>query len=228
MIFWNTKIKYLSVTLFVLLAGVIYVSFTQEVEYFLNLFLSPEELGAFVESYEPYGFLILFALQVSQVILALVPGQVVATVFGSMYGIFWGTLLGMIGNIVATVAVILIAKEFGRPIVEKLTSDNDSVGKYQELIEKAHVYPFVILILLPVISDDVVCYAAGLTSINKWRLIFAISVARLPAMFVLSVFGNSIVKANWNVFILFAVPTGILILLVMWKRTEILDYLSSN
>lgn len=198
--------------------------FRTELVSFINLFSDPEEIRSIVKSYEPFGLLILYGLQIAQVVLAPVPGQVVGIVFGTLYGSILGSILGTIGNIIATAIIILLTKRYGRPLVERLTSD-DSMNRYQRMIKNADVYPFAILVVLPVIPDDVVCYAAGLSSVGKYRLITAISIARTPGMITLAVFGNNLVDYNPRILAILGVPVAILIVFVIWKREEIFDYL---
>lgn len=210
-----------------LVIGLIAFVFQSELSWFIKLFFDPERLRGLVDSYEPYGFLILFILQISQVILAPLPGQVVGTAFGSIYGPILGFLFGWFGNVVATVIVLYIAKKFGRPAVEKLAGE-ESVENYQEFIGSADVFPFIVLVLLPGVPDDVVCYVAGLTKIGFTRLLVAISLARAPGLFVLSVFGDSLVQADWKVIGIIIVFIVVFTVVVGWNYDEITGYLSEK
>lgn len=224
----RSKVKLgLSVLVSLAIIGVIGFIFRSELQWFIELFFSPERLRGLISSYEPYGFVVLFVLQISQVILAPLPGQVVGTAFGSVYGPILGFLFGWFGNIVATVIVLYIAKRLGRPAVERLAGE-DSVEKYQEFIGSADVFPFIVLVLLPGVPDDVVCYVAGLTKIDFTRLLIAISVARAPGLFVLSVFGDSLVEADWVVVGIIIVFIVLFTVVVGWKYDEITGYLSDK
>lgn len=209
---------------FVSIFSVICYQFWSEILSFVELFSNPTKLRSTVQSYGEYGVLILFALQIAQVILAPIPGQVVGVAFGSIYGSWLGAFLGTIGNTVATAIIVILTKRYGRPLVERLTGD-DSMNKYQKMIRNADVYPFMVLVVLPVIPDDVVCYAAGLSPVDKYRLIIGLSLARIPGMVTLAVFGNSIVKFDWRVMVVVGMPVLVLIIFVIWKREEIFAYL---
>lgn len=224
----KSKIKIVVGTLVsIFLIGLLGFLFESELRWFIQLFFNPEELRALVDSYEPFGFVILFVLQISQVILAPLPGQVVGAAFGSIYGPILGFLFGWLGNVVATVIVLYIAKRFGRPAVEKLAGE-ESVQKYQEFIGSADVFPFVVLVVLPGVPDDVVCYVAGLSNINFTRLLVAISVARAPGLLVLSVFGDSLVQSDWKIVGAILVFVVVFTVVVGWKYDEITNYLSEK
>lgn len=216
--------NYIVLAIAVSISSILCYVFWSEILSFLELFSDPSKLRSTVQSYGEYGLLILFALQIAQVILAPVPGQVVGVAFGSIYGPWLGAFLGTIGNTVATAIIVLLTKKYGRPLVERLT-DDDSMNEYQKMIRNADVYPFMVLVVLPVIPDDVVCYAAGLSPVDKYRLIIGLSLARIPGMITLAVFGNSIVDFNWRVIIIVGIPVLALIIFVIWKREEIFEYL---
>jgi uncharacterized membrane protein YdjX (TVP38/TMEM64 family) len=224
----NRKVKFGFVSLFLITTIVILaLVFNSELKQLISLFTSPEKLRSTVDSYEPYGFLVLFILQISQVILAPLPGQVVTVAFGSIYGPYWGFILSLLGNFIATIMVIYIAKKFGRPAVKKLAGEK-AIEKYEEYAGSSDVFPFIILVFMPGMSDDVVSYAAGLTSINSLRLITAISLARIPGLLVLAVFGDSLVKSQWNVLgviLFFVLIFGFFIAV---KYQEINSYLSDK
>lgn len=207
--------------------GLISFYFQSELRWFIRLFFNPKELRSYVNSYEEFGFIILFLMQIAQVILAPLPGQVVGTAFGGVYGPILGFALGWVGNVVASAIVLYISKRFGRPTVEKLAGE-ESVKKYQEFIGSADVYPFVVLILLPGVPDDVVCYVAGLSNIDFTRLLIAISVARAPGLLVLAIFGDSLVQTNWTIIGIVIVFVVLFTAIVGWKYDEVTSYLSEN
>lgn len=207
--------------------GLIGIYFQSELKWFVQLFFNPKELRSYVDSYEDFGFVILFSMQIAQVILAPLPGQVVGTAFGGVYGPILGFVLGWIGNVVASAIVLYISKRFGRPTVEMLAG-KESVKKYQEFIGSADVYPFIVLILLPGVPDDVVCYVAGLSNIDFTRLLISISVARAPGLLVLAIFGDSLVQTNWMIIGIIMLFVVFFTVVVGWKYDEITNYLSEN
>lgn len=214
------------ITIFSLLVlSLLLFPFRTEFVSFINLFSDPEGIRSIVRSHKPFGILILYGLQIAQVILAPVPGQVVGIAFGTLYGSILGAILGTVGNIIATTIIILLTKKYGRPLVNRLTSE-DSMNRYKQMINNADVYPFAILVVLPVIPDDLVCYAAGLSMVDKYRLIVAISIARTPGMITLAIFGNNLIDYNPFIVIIVGVPVAISIVFVIWKREKIFDYLN--
>lgn len=193
----------------------------------LRLFGDPEYIQTLVEPYGAFGVFILLALQLLNIVVAPIPGQGIGVAYGLLYGVFWGTLFGMIGTTIGTVLAVLISKRYGRPAVESLVSE-EQFKRYESITESADVYPYVILIVLPVIPDDAIAYLAGLSTIRTRRLVIWLSAARFPGMLVLTWFGDGIATANYLVIGGLLVVVTVVSLWVVWKRQWLIDTLSDN
>ena len=79
----------------------------------LKLLASEEGKKEFVEKLENTGFwgvLLLIAIQILQVIVAFIPGEVVELAAGAMFGPIWGTILCLIGLNLATIIIYYLVK----------------------------------------------------------------------------------------------------------------------
>lgn len=73
-----------------------------------------------VTSFGVWGVLFMFALQVVQVVLAVIPGEPVELLFGALYGTLWGTLLCIAGIICGTALIYILVQKLGKSFVEKI------------------------------------------------------------------------------------------------------------
>jgi len=81
---------------------------------------------------------------------------------------------------------------------------------------------FFIIMLLPGLPDDLVCFIGGLTGIPIWKLMIATIAGRFPGMLVLSMVGDGFSKAQSNtVFIIFIAITLVLTVIYYWKHWQI-------
>lgn len=193
----------------------------------LRLFSDPEYIQTLVEPYGAFGVFVLLALQLLNIIVAPIPGQGIGVAYGLLYGVLWGTVFGMIGTTIGTIVAVLISKRYGRPAVEAVVSE-EQFQRYETITESVDVYPYVILIILPVIPDDAIAYLAGLSTIRTRRLIIWLSVARFPGMLALTWFGDGIATANYLVIGGLLVVVTIVSVWVVWKRTWIINTLSNG
>lgn len=143
---------------------------------------SSEEFRAFLESYGWRGRLILFGLQCVQVVIALIPGEVIELGAGYAYGAFEGTLICMAGVALSSSLIFWLTQKFGTPLVEMFISRE----KIYELrfinSEKKLKRLIFLLFFIPGTPKDVLTYFVGLTNIRLSEFLIISLVARIPSV----------------------------------------------
>lgn len=139
----------------------------------------------------PVGMVFLEWLQV--VIAPLPPVTMVAS--GYTFGMLQGSIYSFIGMSLGSITAILLGRRFGRPLVERVVSD-DHLEKFHHLTEKHGLIVFTVIFLAPGFPDDVVCYLAGLTNLDLKKLALSASLGRIPTVLMLVLTGNSIAVAD--------------------------------
>ncbi|MDR1033105.1 MAG: TVP38/TMEM64 family protein [Candidatus Nomurabacteria bacterium] len=163
------------------------------------LFSQADGVKNFIRSAGGFGPLVFVALQILQVVIAPIPGQVVGIVGGYLFG-WWGLLLSMIGSGVGYYIVFKIARRFGRPLAEKLFK-KDSIKKFDYITESSGAFILFIIFLLPFFPDDMICYLAGLTKVPIKNLMAAAIGGRFPGFLVATLAGNGLDSHNMNLII---------------------------
>lgn len=179
------------------------------------------------------------SLQILQVAVAPIPGQATGFAGGYVFGWQHGTLYTMIGLTLGSLLVFVLARKLGRGFVEKLNGPeamkdfeelflkerNPSggiYGKSKQAVRSHGLLTFFIIMLLPGLPDDLVCFIGGLTRIPIWQLALATIAGRFPGMLVLSMVGDGFSKAQGNkVFLIFIGITLILTAVYLWKQPQI-------
>jgi len=174
---------------------------------------SSEQFQTFLEGYGWKGRFILLAIQVLQVFIALIPGEVVELAAGYAYGGWEGTLLCMAGIAIASAAIFLLVKKVGAPLVETLISRE----KIQELrfINNENKLKRVIflLFLIPGTPKDILTYFVGLTQIRLSAFLAISLIARIPSLVSSTFCGQMLAdKDYWAAGIVYAVTGGMSIL----------------
>jgi uncharacterized membrane protein YdjX (TVP38/TMEM64 family) len=157
---------------------------------FVGLYLFVREYAAFVTDAEAlrtwlrqFGVLaplVFVAIQALQVIVAPIPGQVVALVAGYLFGSFWGTVYSVTGVLIGSAIAFSLAKRYGRSFVVDVLHE-DVVARFDEFVDTVGVPGLFAFVIIPGLPDDAICFLSGLT---KWRLrtfMAVIAVGRLPA-----------------------------------------------
>jgi uncharacterized membrane protein YdjX (TVP38/TMEM64 family) len=136
-----------------------------------------------VASFGPWGPLVSIALNVGQVLLAPVPGQFVGLVNGYLYGVGLGMLYSMIGLLIGTTLAMALGRWLGRPLVEHLVNP-ETLARWDRIAHRQGPMFFFLVFLFPLVPDDVACFLIGLGPLSIPRMLFLVTPARLPGVFV--------------------------------------------
>ena len=170
------------------------------------------------------GALALVLISAAQVVVALVPGEVVEIAAGYVFGSWIGSFLCLVGIVLGSSTTILLVRRFGARFVyafypkekiDALPIINDPA--------KRNLLTF-ILFVIPGTPKDLFTYAIGLTDMSIPLYIALTTVARFPSVILSTVSGNAVGDENYTKAILFAVITtavsgiGLLIYNMLSKR----------
>ena len=170
------------------------------------------------------GALALVLISAAQVVVALVPGEVVEIAAGYVFGSWIGSFLCLVGIVLGSSTTILLVRRFGARFVyafypkekiDALPIINDPA--------KRNLLTF-ILFGIPGTPKDLFTYAIGLTDMSIPLYIALTTVARFPSVILSTVSGNAVGDENYTNAILFAVITaavsgiGLLIYNIINKR----------
>lgn len=166
------------------LAAVIILILTV-VGYQAGIFTDQVKMEAFLNGcgiFAPIAFVILQAIQV---VVPIMPGAI-----GCLYGVIFfgaikGFLLNYVGICIGSVLAFLIARNYGRDFVQKVTGGK-FFQKYSKYLLKENQFEklFALLIFLPVAPDDFLCYLAGISKM-KLKKFTAIILLGKPAAIML-------------------------------------------
>lgn len=140
-----------------------------------------EELQALVTGLGAWGPLAIVALEVLQVLLAPLPGQLTSIVAGYLYGVWWGSALCMAGLVLGTALAMALARRFGRPLVERFAS-REALARVDGAVERRGEAVFLLIFVIPFLPDDVAAFVAGLSSLRLARLLVVATIGRAPGV----------------------------------------------
>jgi uncharacterized membrane protein YdjX (TVP38/TMEM64 family) len=181
-----------------------------------KLLSSPEVLREKVASLGVWAPAISVVLEVSQVIIAPVPGQAIDFANGYLFGWLVGSLCSLLGIGIGTAIAISLARRFGRPLVEKLITPK-GMQQIQPYTRRRSHWLFFFLFLLPGTPDDLLCFAIGLTSIPLPQAMAIALLGRTPGIVAAVLTGATGQSLNVWEFSLIAAGVSLLLILIAWK-----------
>jgi uncharacterized membrane protein YdjX (TVP38/TMEM64 family) len=156
--------------------------------------LDPRDLMRFREfllSFGAWAPVVSFLLMVLQSVIAPLPAPVITVTNGLLFGAFWGTVLSWTSAMAGAALCFAIARALGRPVVERLAGTGP-LARTDAFFARYGSAAVLVARLIPVISFDVVSYAAGLTRMGIVPFLVATGIGQLPATIVYSALGQNL------------------------------------
>lgn len=128
------------------------------------------------------GVFILLGMQLLQIIVAFIPGEVVQLAAGLMYGPWLGALIVLVGCIVSSAIIFSLVHFLGAPFVRDMvpTKHLDKFSHFEET-GKLNIVVF-ILFLIPGMPKDVFTYLVPLTDMRLKSFLILTNTARIPGI----------------------------------------------
>lgn len=165
------------------------------------------------------GVLVLFGLELAQVILAILPGEPIEILAGICYGPVWGTVFLMISVFIVTCLIYFLVKKLGRNFIyeffpkEKVDKlENSKLLKDEKKIELV----MIILFLIPGTPKDLLVYIGALLPMKSSRFIAISTLLRFPSIISSTIAGDNILGGKWQVIILSYVITFLITFIVVF------------
>ncbi len=143
----------------------------------------------FINSFGPLSVVIFIGLQILQVLVAPIPGEISGFIGGYLYGPVLGTLYSIIGLSIGSLLAFFLARWLGQPFVEKIINPA-TIQKYDYFIEHKGIPVIFVLFFLPGFPKDILSYIIGLSRLKASTFIVICAVGRLTGTILLSLSGS--------------------------------------
>ena len=171
----------------------------------LNTVQGQIEFKSKIQNSGMVGVLILFGLELAQIILAILPGEPIEVLAGICFGTIGGTIFIMISIFITTCLIYFLVKKYGRKFIYEFFSkekvqklENSKIFKDDKKVEMV----MILLFLIPGTPKDLLVYLGGLLPIKTSRFIMIATLLRFPSVISSTIAGNSILDRQWKIVIL--------------------------
>ncbi|HEX5839400.1 MAG TPA: VTT domain-containing protein [Anaerolineales bacterium] len=187
-------------------------------------FSDREAVTATIDQMGLWGPLFLAILFVLQVFLAFIPGQALMVACGYLYGFWGGFLLSWLSLVIGGEAAFVLARRCGRTFAEKWIRA-DVLARWDRKSAGQGTGFYALMLVLPLIPNDAMCYVAGLGRISRIRFTIANLLGRgLACLFTsaLGAFGGSIPWQGWVLLIAGLAAVGIAWTIARHRKPQLL------
>ncbi len=137
-------------------------------------------LKTLILSFGLWAPLISAFLMVAQSVVLFLPAFPIFVVNALVFGPFYGLLLSWGSAVMGSMVCFFIAKVLGRPVVERMVK-KQHLGTADRALKKYESYVILFFGFVPVVSFDVISYAAGLTLLAYWEFFILVCIAQVPS-----------------------------------------------
>jgi uncharacterized membrane protein YdjX (TVP38/TMEM64 family) len=162
-----------------------------------------------------YGEIAFIALQILQVVVAVIPGEISGFIGGYLYGPLWGTLYSTIGLTIGSWLAFVLARFFGEPLLEKMVK-KEVFEKFDHFMEHRGILVSFLLFLIPGFPKDYLCYIMGVSRIPVGTFIIISTVGRFFGTAMLSISGNIAAKEQYAL-LAFVTVMALVVAGLAWK-----------
>jgi uncharacterized membrane protein YdjX (TVP38/TMEM64 family) len=190
------------------------VLLTLFVSHWLRTF-SQDDFRDYVRSFGVLAPLVMLGLQILQVFIALIPGEIVESAAGYVLGPWLGTAVCYLGICLASTLIFALTRRYGVKLTEVFVSrERINELRFLNTEQKRNTLIF-LLFFIPGTPKDLLTYFVGLTDIRLRTFLLLSMVARIPSV-ITSTFGGHLLGQEHYIgaVILYGV-TGVLSLLGM-------------
>jgi uncharacterized membrane protein YdjX (TVP38/TMEM64 family) len=176
--------------------------------------LTIEDVRAVAMAWAPWHAVAALALMILHSFVP-VPAEVIAAGNGLIFGPVWGTVITWSGAMLGAVLSFGLSRLLGRPLLRHLAAE-----RYWQAAEQWRGRPgFLVLVrLLPVISFNLINYAAGLSGIRWWTFLWTTGIGILPITTLSVLFGDRLRDASPTVWIGLAFVLALLLAVGRYLR----------
>jgi uncharacterized membrane protein YdjX (TVP38/TMEM64 family) len=159
------------------------------------------EIERYIKEAGPWGVAVSIGLMVLHSFVPF-PAEFIAVANGMVYGAFWGTVITWSGAMLGAYLAFGLSRKLGRGFVHRMLEKKNAlkVEKWSELHGGGAVF---VMRFIPVISFNLINYAAGLTRVSWWTFTWATALGILPITVLMVVMGSRMATMPWHGWLLF-------------------------
>ena len=164
------------------------------------------------------GWLLLFSLQVLQILLVVLPGEPFEVLAGMCYGTWGGWLFITLSVFITTIIIFFSVRKLGEKYLYNFFKKEkvEKIMNSKLLKNEANLEMVLCLIfLLPGTPKDLFVYIGGLLPVKPIRFILIATLVRFPSVITSTMVGANITKGNWKISLLIYLITFVLVAIAM-------------
>jgi uncharacterized membrane protein YdjX (TVP38/TMEM64 family) len=192
------------------------IAFRGQIVHFLR---NKEQLKIWINGRGAWAPLVFFGLQVLQVVVFVIPGEIMQVAGGFIFGFWGGVALNIAGIAAGSLLNYAVGKTLGRPFVGRIVGEAKLVRLEAMIADPKAIATYFILFLIPGIPKDILCYLAGMGGTSPLVFAAASMAARLPGIAGTTLMGSASYSGHYRLALsLLALSSLVLVFGIVWRK----------
>lgn len=181
-----------------------------------------------VQSYGPWAPVVFAALQILQVVVFVIPGEIPQIAGGYLFGIVPGFAYSAVGIALGSLINFLLARYLGKPFVSWVIGKKRTEDMAAWVGSDHVILGFFIVFLTPGVPKDILCYIAGLSSLAFLPFLLFSMVGRLPGLIGSVIIGNGAAYGQWTLVVILGAASVLMMGLALIFRRRLLAWVKAR
>lgn len=184
-------------------------------------------LAEYLRSFGPSAVMITIVLFVIMTFTIVFPFMILSGAAGIVFGLFWGTIISWIGEVIGALFMFVFARYFFRHAVEGWIAKSRYLKQVDDYSAANGFKALLLARLLPLAPSGIITAVAAISRISFKDFFLATIIGKLPPVVVKVLLGHDIVFAGENLGrLIFIILLVIVVYGVLWwqkrnKKTEL-------
>ena len=203
------------VILGVVIVGVTLLLYTLDL---FHLFTDKDRLLSLIEEHRTYAVFIFIGLQVIQVLVAILPGEVTGFVGGMFFGPLWGIIFSTMGLTLGSWIAFNLAHRVGRPLIDIIVRQ-ETIKRFDYVMKHKGLFLAFLLFLIPGFPKDILCYLLGLGHMRQGEFLIVSIAGRLLGTTLLTIGGSFFRDAHYGaLFTVVGISIGVILIVLIYRE----------
>lgn len=183
--------------------------------YLWPLVTDRERLEAWLATHRTAGAFALVLLNALQVVVAPLPGALLGWISGYWFGPWWGSLVTWLGVSLGNGLSMVLARRLGRPLLVAFLPQ-DRLERADRVLRRYGLAAVWVVFLLPLMPDDLLAWAIGLSPLPLLPAFVVTALARLVHALIANAIG-AYLRSGEGIWLGLAALLGASALLLAWR-----------
>lgn len=190
---------------------------------FIQQFKTMNGANAFLSQYKTASVFIYIGLQIFQILVSVIPGQILQFAAGYAYTFMLGYVYSIIGIAIGTVCTFYLSRILGKDAMHLIFGE-ERITKFVNILnsKKAYVIIFV-LYVIPGFPKDLITYAAGVSEIKLKPFLILALVGRTPALMATIMMGSMFKDGGYLGLVILVAIAIILCIVCFLNKDRLID-----